>query len=85
MIIIIVAFPDEISSVFLRNIGIKATFIEMDSFENEQIRRGEFYYVYLNPETLISNTFWREMLQAEVYKQNLVCLAFDEVHTAVSW
>ena len=70
---------------FLREHGISATYIGKDMDDNAGILRGDFSYVYASPEQVVSNKRWRDMLRSDIYRQKLVCIVFDEVHTAVSW
>lgn len=69
----------------LMELDISATIIGRDLEENLQIRRGEFNYVYANPENIVGQKVWRDTLKTDVYKENLQCLVCDEVHTAVTW
>ena len=49
----------------------------------------EYQIVLISPESIIlgSDLYWREMLRAQVYQQNLVAFPVDETHTVlmVSW
>ena len=69
----------------LRELGISATYIGRDVHENKKILGGEFRYLHTNPEHVIGNKQWRDMLKTDIYRKHLACIVFDEVHTAVSW
>ena len=45
----------------------------------------EYQIVLINPESIImgSDLYWREMLRAQVYWQNLVAFAINETHTVL--
>ena len=68
----------------LKSLGISATYIGRDESERDAIWKGKFSYLYSNPENLTSGV-WRNLFKCNMYKENLFCIVFDEVHTAVTW
>lgn len=56
-----------------------------DMAVNDAIFKGRYQLVFISPESLIRNLRWREMLQSNVYQQNLVGLAIDEAHCVTKW
>ncbi len=42
-------------------------------------------YVFGNPESFLANHRVRQVLRQPSFRKQVVCLVFDEVHTAVSW
>lgn len=49
------------------------------------IHDGEYQLVFISPESIISNLYWREMLRTPVYQENLVAFAVDEAHCVSKW
>ena len=45
-----------------------------------QVVKGSFQMVYFSPESLLSGHRWRELLQDEPYKSNVVTFIVDEAH-----
>ncbi len=42
---------------------------------------GEYYQVlFFSPEALLCNASWRDMLQTQVYQENVIALVIDEAH-----
>ena len=65
--------------------GISAAYAGQDPATDEAIATGQVSIVYGSPETLVGNAKWRNILQNDVFRQRLVGLAVDEVHTVVQW
>ncbi|KXJ06971.1 ATP-dependent DNA helicase Q-like SIM [Exaiptasia diaphana] len=53
--------------------------------DEEKVLRGEFSFVFANPESLILNEKWRKMLQSDVYLNNLFAIVTDEAHVIPKW
>ncbi len=49
------------------------------------IAAGRFSLVFGSPELLVGVKKWRDMLQTDVYRECLIGMAVDEVHTVVQW
>ena len=62
--------------------GFTATFVgpEQEPAVLKDIEQGKFTFVYLSPESTLSTERWRSMLQSEIYHENLISIAVDEVH-----
>ena len=61
----------------LRKRGCRADFTEGE----KAILDGEFTFVFCNPESIIRNAKWREMVSFEIYKTNLLAFVLtDKVH-----
>ena len=41
---------------------------------------GKVQLLYISPESLLINSEWREMLQSDIYCENLVAFVVDEAH-----
>ena len=71
----------------LTDCGLKALYIGGDQSEEtlKAIENGLFMYVFLSPESALSNERWRNMLSSKVYKAKLVGIVVDEVHCMTEW
>ena len=49
------------------------------------VKDGKVQLLYISPESLLRNYQWREMLQSEVYRENLVAFVVDEAHCVKQW
>ena len=67
--------------------GLKASYIggEQDEKTLDAITNGLFTYVFLSPESALSNERWRNMLSSDIYKAKLVGIIVDEVHCITEW
>ncbi|KAL5505357.1 hypothetical protein EMCRGX_G006773 [Ephydatia muelleri] len=45
-----------------------------------RVLHGEYQLLYINPEALLRNRLWKEMLCTTKYRDNLVALVVDEAH-----
>ena len=50
-----------------------------------QVVKGNFQMVYFSPESLLSGHRWRELLQDEPYRSNVVAFIVDEAHCVKKW
>nr|XP_002739720.2 PREDICTED: ATP-dependent DNA helicase Q-like SIM-like [Saccoglossus kowalevskii] len=69
----------------LQALGFSATFIGMDVSQNQDILEGKYSFIYTNPESILGNDRWREMLKSKVYSDNLKLIVVDEAHTVMQW
>ena len=71
----------------LTDCGLKAVYIGGEQSEEtfQAIENGLFTYVFLSPESALSNERWRNMLSSKVYKDKLVGFVVDEVHCITEW
>ena len=56
-----------------------------DKLDETGILAGNYSILFANPESLIKNPKWREMLRTEIYQNNLFGLVTDEVHVIPKW
>lgn len=69
----------------LAKLGISATCLVKDELDESGILAGKYSIILANPESLIKNTKWREMLRSEVYQNNLFGIVTDEAHVIPKW
>ena len=71
----------------LSSLGLKAAFVgpEQDPTILQDIEQGKFTYVYLSPESALTTERWRNTLESEIYQENLIGVAVDEVHCVTEW
>ena len=65
--------------------GLSAARAGENTVTDEKICNGEYSFVYGSPETFVGNAFWRKALQSPLFRDRLIGLAVDEVHTVVQW
>ena len=59
--------------------------LESRSSISLQVQEGKFQVVIINPEILILNLSWRQMLRTPIYQTNLVAIVIDEAHCVTKW
>lgn len=76
---------DQVAS--LQNLGIPAIAIgtETDAEMIQQVINGNFIIVFISPECLLSTSTWREIFNAESFKEMLIGVAVDEAHCITQW
>ena len=67
--------------------GLKAVYIGGEQSEEtfQPIENGLFTYVFISPESALSNERWRNMLSSKVHEDKLVGFIVDEVHCMTEW
>ena len=75
----------EEQTTHLMSKGIRAAYVGKDEQTDQAIKDGKFNIVFGSPESLVSSQSWRCVLQSPLYRQRLVGIAVDEVHTVVNW
>ena len=65
--------------------GISATCLSNDELDERGILAGRYSIVFANPESLIMNAKWREMLSTEIYQNNLFGVVTDKAHVIPKW
>ena len=68
--------------------GITTDFVGEDQHDDDAIKKvlkGLVQLVYISPESLHTNTRYRNMFLSQVYKENLVALVIDEAHCVKMW
>ena len=51
----------------------------------QNVKDGRVQLLYINPESILRNPQWRDMLLSDVYQNNLVAIAVDEAHCIARW
>ena len=74
---------DQIHSLQMK--GIKSTFITKDLADSDDaveqaLCEGSYQIIFFSPEALLCDDTWREMMQTQVYKDNIVAFVIDEAH-----
>ena len=69
----------------LRAMGFTATVIGKDPKENNDIKTGKYSFLYTNPETVLKDDEWREVLMTEVYRKTVRLIVVDEAHMVTQW
>jgi superfamily II DNA helicase RecQ len=67
--------------------GVSAVYVGDCSEEQRELAvcGGVYQLVYMSPEALLRDEFWRDMLVNPVYRRNLVALIVDEAHCVKKW
>ena len=71
--------------------GINATFVtkehtvDADNSAEATLYEGKYQIVFFSPEALVCENTWREMLQSDVYRENVVAFVIDEAHLVKKW
>ena len=76
---------DQVASFKSR--GLKASFVgvSLSMKEEDAVIKGDIQLVFMSPETILSDSGWRDMLNTSVYQKHLVALAVDEAHLVEKW
>ncbi len=68
--------------------GLRAEFVgqaQDDEQASRGVREGRYQLVFISPESLLRNLYFREMLRTAVYQECLVAFAVDEAHCVKKW
>ena len=68
--------------------GISAEFMgeaQDDPNAIKKVLSGCIQLVFISPESIISNSAFRNMLMSTLYKERMVALAIDEAHCVKTW
>ena len=49
------------------------------------VKEGKVQLLYISPESLLNNSEWRDMLQSDIYRENLVAFMVDKAHYVKQW
>ena len=75
---------DQVSKFRMK--GLRAAYVGGEEEKGfDSVMNGDVQLVYLSPESVLSQTHWREMFKTPCYHDNLVCLAVDEAHLVEKW
>ena len=68
--------------------GIVAEYVgeAQDNIESiKAVLHGQIQLLFINPESLLLNSRYRNMLLSKHYEENLVALVIDEAHCVKTW
>ena len=68
----------------LRQRGFGASVMK-NKDDDENIMNGNSTFVFCNPESVINNQKWRDVIASPCYQENLVGFVTDEVHCIPKW
>ena len=70
----------------LNALSAKAVYVgDLMSEDRESVCAGDYQFVFMSPESLLTDLEWREMLLNSTYERNLVGLIVDEAHCVKQW
>ena len=70
---------------YLTECGVRACMIGASQATDKEIKAGKFEIVFGSPEILVGQKSWRLALQEGVFRDRVVAIVADEVHTVVQW
>lgn len=72
---------------YLRSHGFEAAFIGESAKQDNDIFEGKIkcHFLYGSPESFVGDIKFRKMFSQQHYRQNVVAVVCDEVHTVVHW
>ena len=70
---------------YLTECGVRASMIGASQATDKEIKAGKFEIVFGSPEILVGQKTWRLALQEGVFRDRVVAIVADEVHTVVQW
>ena len=76
---------DQVAVYTSKGLKIGCVTGESSSTEKSEVLKGNFQLVFFSPESLLSGHRWREVLQEEPYKSNVVAFVVDEAHCVKKW
>ena len=53
--------------------------------EDKKLAEGKYHLIFVSPESIMTNLWWREVLRSDIYQQHLVVFAVDEAHCVPKW
>ena len=82
---LVALMKDQVTS--LNNKGVTAFYIGGGETEEvvSELYQGSYQVVFCSPESLLTNDTWRDMLQSQTYRSNLVGFIVDEAHCVKKW
>ena len=64
----------------LRQRSISCTCLSRNDADQDGAYNGDYSFVFANPEALVLNEKWRNMIQMSIYQTSLFGIAVDEAH-----
>ncbi len=84
---LIALMKDQIAS--LSDKGVRGVLVcaagDGDGDLHDKLSEGYFQFIFFSPETLLCNDTWRDMLQTDIYQENVIALVVDEAHLVQKW
>ncbi|XP_056006708.1 ATP-dependent DNA helicase Q1-like [Ostrea edulis] len=69
---------------YLTGLGFSATYIGKDVKEVDDIKRGDYSFIFSSSEAVVGNPEWRAMLLGPA-GESVRLLVIDEAHTVMHW
>lgn len=69
----------------LQKRGISAVCLSSDELDEAGVIAGQYSIVFANPESVIMNSKWRDMLRSEIYQKKMFGIVTDEAHVIPKW
>ena len=70
---------------YMTECGVCASMIGVSQATDKKRKAGKFEIVFGSPEILVGQKTWRLALQEGVFRDRVVAIVADEVHTVVQW
>ena len=85
---LIALMKDQVAALLQK--GVNAVYVsggekEVDENVVEELHERQYQLVFFSPESLLTVEEWRDMLQTEVYQENVVGFVVDEAHCVKKW
>ncbi len=81
---LIALMKDQVKSMTRR--GVRAVYAAELSEEGiTEIVEGKQQLIFMSPETLLTNSKWRDIIQSPLFQENLLALVVDEAHCVTKW
>ena len=89
---LVALMKDQVAALI--RIGVNAVYVcgqeaETDEKVVEELHEGLYqvhvHVVFFSPESLLTVEMWRDMLQTDVYRDNIVGFMVDEAHRVKKW
>ena len=82
---LIALMKDQVTGYGARGLKIGCITGESSSEERSEAASGNLQLVLFSPESLLIGRRWREVLQVEPYRSNVVAFVVDEAHCVKKW
>ena len=82
---LIALMKDQVASYSTKGLKVGSITSESLSEDRSQAVRSNFQLLLFSPESLLIGHRWRELLQMEPYRSNVVAFIFDVAHCVKKW
>ena len=66
--------------------GVTAVYVgDLPSDSHSGVHNGDYHFVFMSPESLLTNMEWRQMIASKHYQDNAIALIIDEAHCVKQW